>query len=117
MATISEENIEKYKQLVTKKTNEWYQLGKYHVVLNAAQVERDKLYAQLGKLTYSNRSMTKDVSDEKQQLIQDITKQLADIKRIEAKLATIKGEQLCPSCQRYISTQSTYCPFCSKRLP
>ncbi len=104
--------FEKIKHQVSKKTNELYKIGKLNLTLNNAYSELDELYQKLGELIYLKRITHVDQSEEAGRLLQDITNQLHEVKRIEQAIANVKNDRVCPYCQHRISSKEKYCPNC-----
>ena len=97
---------------MSKKTNELYKLGKLNLTLSGAYGELDDLYQKLGELIYLKRITHIDQSAEAGQLLQAITDQLHEIRRLEASIATVKNDRVCPHCQHRIPSKEKYCPNC-----
>ncbi len=109
-------DFDKLKTQVSKKTNELSKIGKLNLTLSSAYSELDGLYQKLGELVYLKRITQVDQSAEAGQLIQAITDQLHEIKRIEHNIENVKNDRVCPHCGQRISSKEKYCPNCYATL-
>ena len=111
-----EETVAKAKEALDvagKKTSAMINVQKLKVNLATAKSQLSKLYETLGRLCFESGSCDDAAIAE---LKGDIEAKIADVRDLEAKLATAKGEKICEACFVKNTATADYCNKCGQKL-
>lgn len=77
----------------------------------------DKVMADLGNLVYKRYSGGEAVDEELKTLCEEIDQHTQKIMEYKESMANLKGQKICPSCQKAVDRDVAYCPFCGATCP
>ncbi len=95
-----------------KQTNKWLEIGKLTMSLNAAKLELNELFEQLGEFVYTNKVTDLSHSEQVQELFHQISLQKSKIRKIQVEINQVKQIRACENCGYELSENDKYCPQC-----
>ena len=95
-----------------KQTSKWVEIGKLTVSLNAAKLELNELFEEIGEYIYFNKINEINQSEAVQELFHQVSLQKGKIKKIEREINQIKQIRSCESCGAELDDEVKYCPYC-----
>lgn len=77
----------------------------------------DKIMADLGNLIYKRYSNGEAVDEELGALCEEIDQHMRKIAEYKEAMANLKGQKICPACQKAVDKEVAFCPFCGAACP
>lgn len=108
-----QKNMNKTAQAGMKTTSKWIEVGKLNMALNAAKLDLNDLYEQIGEIVYTNKMTDLNHNPELQELFHSVTQQKMKIKQIQNQLNQVREIRTCEQCGALLDEHSKYCPYCS----
>ena len=95
-----------------KQTSKWLELGKLSMSLNAAKLELNELFEQIGEYVYVNKVTDLKNSQTIQELFHQVSLQKSKIRNIQMQINQVKQIRTCENCGVTLDEQAKYCPQC-----
>lgn len=77
----------------------------------------DKIMADLGNLIYKRYSNGEAMDEELGTLCEEIDQHMQKIAEYKEAMAGLKGQKICPGCQKAVDKEAAFCPFCGAACP
>lgn len=77
----------------------------------------DKIMADLGNLIYKRYSNGEAMDEELGALCEEIDQHMQKIAEYKEAMANLKGQKICPGCQKAVDKEVAFCPFCGAACP
>lgn len=77
----------------------------------------DKVMADLGNLIYKRYSDGETVDEELCVLCEEIDQHMQKIAEYKETMAGMRGQKICPSCQKAVDKDVSFCPYCGAACP
>lgn len=77
----------------------------------------DKVMADIGNLIYKRHVNGEAMDSELSVLCEEIHQHILKIKEYRGAAADIKGQKLCPSCEKPVDKDVSFCPYCGAECP
>ena len=77
----------------------------------------DKVMADLGNLIYKRYSDGETVDEELCVLCEEIDQHMQKIAEYKEAMAGMRGQKICPSCQKAVDKDVSFCPYCGAACP
>lgn len=77
----------------------------------------DKIMADLGNLIYKRYSNGEAMDEELSALCEEIDQHMQKISEYKEAMANLKGQKICPGCQKAVDKEVAFCPFCGAACP
>jgi len=71
----------------------------------------------IGDVIYSRHSQGDGIDNELSSLCQEIDRHYLKIREYKDNAANLKGEKICPSCEREVDINVSFCPYCGTPCP
>ena len=95
-----------------KQTSKWLEVGKLSMSLNAAKLELNELFEQIGEYVYVNKVTDLTHSQTIQELFHQVSLQKSKIRSIQMQINQVKQIRTCENCGATLDEQAKYCPQC-----
>ena len=82
-----------------------------------AQKIRSKIKGDIGDIVYRRHSQGDGIDSELSALCQEIDQHYLKIREYKDNAANLKGEKICPSCEREVDINVSFCPYCGTPCP
>jgi len=98
-----------------EKSEKLVDIAKIKLSIANLESETDKLYKELGKQYYKmeNGTDTKDICAE---IIKSINEKISETEALKSQLNQVKNLKSCPKCNKSVSGDNAFCPFCGEKL-
>ena len=107
-----QKTVSKTAETGIKHTNKWLEIGKLTMSLNAAKLELNELFEQLGEYIYVNKVSDITHSDTVQELFHQVSLQKSKIRKIQMQINQVKQIRACEKCGAELDENAKYCPQC-----
>ncbi len=107
-----QKTVSKSAEAGVKHTSKWIEIGKLTVSLNAAKLELNELFEQIGEYIYVNKMTEITQSETIQELFHQVSLQKAKIRTIQMQINQIKQIRTCENCGAVLDDDVKYCPYC-----
>ena len=77
----------------------------------------EKIKVDIGDVIYSRHSQGDGIDNELSSLCQEIDRHYLKIREYKDNAANLKGEKICPSCEREVDINVSFCPYCGTLCP
>lgn len=77
----------------------------------------DKVMADIGNLIYKRHVNGEALDSELSVLCEEIQQHMLKIKEYRSSAADIKGQKICPSCEKAVDKEVAFCPYCGAECP
>lgn len=111
------ETLTKTAKEISERAENFYEIQKLRSRLSAEERLIDKSMADMGNIVYRKYSSGEAVEGELGSLCENISQHMQMVVGLKEKLASMKGQKICPSCQRSIDQDALYCPYCGTSCP
>lgn len=78
-------------------------------------IEKIKVY--IGDVIYRRHSQGDGIDSELSALCQEIDQHYLKVREYKDSAANIKGQKICPSCEREVDINVSFCPYCGTPCP
>lgn len=101
---------------VSRKANDVYDTSKHKIT--AAEIRNDinKKLRELGALTYKSQIQGVDLSEQKLQLVAEISDLKDNLNVINQHIASAKNQKTCPQCDANVPKNSLFCNICGAKI-
>lgn len=107
-----QKTVSKTAEAGIKHTSKWVEIGKLSVSLNAAKLELNELFEQIGEYIYVNKITEINQSETIQELFHQVSLQKTKIRKIQRQISQIKQIRTCEICGAKLDDDAKYCPHC-----
>ena len=80
-------------------------------------IEAQKIKVDIGDIVYRRHSQGDGIDSELSALCQEIDQHYLKIREYKDNAANLKGEKICPSCEREVDINVSFCPYCGTPCP
>ena len=77
----------------------------------------EKIKVDIGDIVYRRHSQGDGIDSELSALCQEIDQHYLKIRGYKDNAANLKGEKICPSCEREVDINVSFCPYCGTPCP
>ena len=77
----------------------------------------EKIKVDIGDVIYRRHSQGDGIDNELSSLCQEIDQHYLKIREYKDNAANLKGEKICPSCEREVDINVSFCPYCGTPCP
>lgn len=77
----------------------------------------EKIKVDIGDVIYRRHSQGDGIDSELSSLCQEIDQHYLKIREYKDNAANIKGQKICPSCEREVDINVSFCPYCGTPCP
>lgn len=77
----------------------------------------EKIKVDIGDIIYRRHSQGDGIDNELSSLCQEIDQHYLKIREYKDSAANIKGQKICPSCEREVDISVSFCPYCGTPCP
>lgn len=77
----------------------------------------EKIKVDIGDVIYRRHSQGDGIDNELSSLCQEIDQHYLKIREYKDSAANIKGQKICPSCEREVDINVSFCPYCGTPCP
>ncbi len=102
--------------IVSKKAAEIYDTSKHRISAETIKRSIGKKLIELGKLTYKATTKDVDLSGEIAKVVEEITELKQNLAIVNAHIAAIKNQKICPVCENKVTKQSAFCNICGHKF-
>ena len=103
-------------KIAKDKSGEIYEITKLSIAISEAENKIDKLFKNVGILTYRDYENGFDLSDDIKALLSDVDEKFKEIDEMKAKINEIKSVNACPKCNSTNPKGSNFCSNCGETL-
>lgn len=103
-------------EVVSKKTSEIVTTEKQKFDVSALKAKLQKDYARLGRYFYENLKEDTELSSEAKTIVEEISKKIDEINKLEKEIANAKSKRVCPVCKAIIPENSVFCNICGEKI-
>ncbi len=111
------ETLTKTAKEIGERAENFYEVQKLRSRLSAEERLIDKTMADMGNIVYRKYSSGEVPEGELGALCENISQHMQVIAGLKEKLASMKGQKICPVCQRSMEQDALYCPYCGAACP
>ena len=101
---------------VVEKSSEIYATTKLTYEINKLRDEINRSYKELGEMFYANYLGKETALEEAEGICRKIEGLKADIDKVAAEIAFVKGNNVCDNCGAEVTKESVYCAKCGSEL-
>ena len=94
-----------------------YETQKIRNKMNSEEKAADKIKFDLGNLIYQRYADGSAVDGEVGALCEEISQHLQRAAAYREEAASLKGQKICPSCQKAVDKVASFCPYCGATCP
>lgn len=94
-----------------------YETQKIRNKMNSEEKVADKIKFDLGNLIYQRYADGSAVDGEVGALCEEISQHLQRAAAYREEAASLKGQKICPSCQKSVDKVASFCPYCGATCP
>ena len=77
----------------------------------------EKIKVDMGDIIYRRHEAGDGIDSELSSLCQEIDQHLLKIREFKDNAANLKGQKICPSCEREVDMSVSFCPYCGTPCP
>lgn len=94
-----------------------YETQKIRNKISGEERIMDKIKADIGNLIYKRHMNGEVLDNELSVLCEEIYQHALRVKEYKGAAANIKGQKLCPSCEKAVDKAVSFCPYCGAECP
>ncbi len=110
------ENAKAAAAVVSQKAAQIYDASKHKISAETIKRSIGKKLIELGKLTYKATTQDVDLAEEIAKVVEEITELKENLAIINAHIADIKNQKICPECDNKVTKQSAFCNICGHKF-
>ena len=110
------ENAKAAASVVSKQAARLYDASKHRISAEGIKRSIGKKLIELGKLTYKATTQNLDLSEEIAKVVEEITVLKQNLALVNAHIASIKNQKICPECENKVSKESVFCNICGYKF-
>ena len=101
---------------VSKQAAKIYDASKHRISAEGIKRAIGKKLIELGKLTYKATTQDVDLAEEIAKVVEEITELKQNLAIVEAHIASIKNQKICPECDNKVPKISSFCNICGHKF-
>lgn len=101
---------------VTQKATMLYDASKHKISAETIRRSIGKKLIELGKLTYKATVQDVDLSEDIAALVEEITGLKQNLDIVNAHIASIRNQKICPECENKVPKLSSFCNICGHKF-
>lgn len=94
-----------------------YNTQKINVKIAGLKRDIENAESDLGKILYERFKDGTELDEELKEICESIAAKEAEIAEQQATAAAIKGQKICPTCQKSVDLSVSFCPHCGAEVP
>lgn len=103
-------------RIAKDKSGEIYEITKLSIAISEAESKIDKLFKNVGILTYRDYENGFELSEDITALLKDVDGKFKEIEEMKAKINEIKSVKTCPKCNASNAKSANFCQNCGEIL-
>lgn len=103
-------------KIAKDKSGELYEITKLSIAISDAENKIDKLFKNVGILTYRDYENGIELSEDIKELLGGVDEKFKEIEEMKAKINEIKSVNTCPKCGATNPKGSNFCSNCGETL-
>lgn len=103
-------------RIAKDKSGEIYEITKLSIAISEAESKIDKLFKNVGILTYRDYENGFELSEDITSLLKDVDDKFKEIETMKAKINEIKSVKTCPKCSASNAKSANFCQNCGEIL-
>ncbi len=103
-------------KLAKEKSTDLYEITRMSFAINEKENKIDKIFKNIGMLTYRDYENGTEFSEDIVLLLEDIDKKYEEIEELKAEINKLKSAEVCPSCKKSNPTGANFCLACGTKL-
>lgn len=111
------ETITKTAKELGERAEQIYEAQKIRNRISGEERIIDKVMADIGNLIYKRFTNGEALDSEVSVLCEEIQQHVQKIKEYRGAAADIKGQKLCPACEKAVDKEVSFCPYCGAECP
>ena len=109
-------NAKTYMDAVSKQAAKIYDASKQKISAETIKRTIGKKLIELGKLTYKATTQEVDLAEDIAAVVSEITELKKNLAIVEANLASIMNQKICPDCGNKVTKESAFCNTCGHKF-
>lgn len=101
---------------VSKQAAKIYDASKHRISAEAIKRAICKKLIELGKLTYKATTQDEDLAEDIAKVVEEITELKQNLAIVNAHIASIKNQKICPECENKVTKISGFCNICGHKF-
>lgn len=101
---------------VSKQAVKFYDASKHRISAEGIKRSIVKKLIVLGKLTYKASTQDVDLSGDIAKTVEEITELKQSLALVNARIASIKNQKICPACENAVPQYSVFCNICGHKF-
>ena len=101
---------------VSKKAAMLYDASKHRISAETIKRSIGKKLIELGKLTYKATTQDIDLAEDIAKVVEEITELKQNLAIVEAHIASIENQKICPECENKVTKESSFCNICGHKF-
>lgn len=102
--------------VVSKKAATIYDASKHRISAETLKRAIGKKLIELGKLTYKATTQDIDLAEDIAKVVEEITELKENLAIVNAHIASIRNQKICPECENKVPNVSVYCNICGHKF-
>ena len=102
--------------VVSKKATMFYDASKHRISAETIKRSIGKKLIELGKLTYKATTQDEDLAEEIAKVVEEVTELKQNLAIVDAHIASIRNQKICPECINKVSKISSFCNICGHKF-
>lgn len=94
-----------------------YETQKIRNKISAEERIVDKLMEDMGNILYRRYKSEEAIDEELLTICEEIDQHLLKVKEYKANAADVRGKKICPSCDKAVDKEVSFCPYCGAACP
>ena len=103
-------------KIAKDKSGELYEITKLSIAISDAESKIDKLFKNVGILTYRDYENGIELSEDIKELLSSVDEKFKEIEEMKSKINEIKSVNTCPKCGATNPKGSNFCATCGESL-
>lgn len=111
------ETISRTAKELGERAENLYETQKIRSRISSEERMVGKIKTDLGNIVYKKYVSDETVDAEMAALCEEIDQRMRRIARYKDMMADLKGQKICPSCQKAVDRDVAFCPYCGAACP
>lgn len=104
-------------EVVSNKAGEAVEIQRIRNQIHTMSRSNDRDYRDIGSMIYDKYKAGEVIDPEMACICEEIAKREEVAAELEKLLADVKGESVCPECQKTVGKDMVFCPYCGTKQP
>lgn len=110
------ENAKAAAAAVTQTAAMIYDASKHKISAETIKRAIGKKLIELGKVTYKSTTQDLDLAEDIAKIVEEITELKQNLAIVNAHIASIKNQKICPDCENHVTKESQFCNVCGHKF-